>query len=197
MAPALRRHELDPDPLRQFRAWHHAAGDSSVVTLATATADGVPSARTVLLRGVDERGFVFYTGYGSRKASELDRPAAWAALLFHWDDPGRQVRVEGPVARVSTEESDAYFASRPRESRLGAWASHQGMVLESRAELDAALVQARERFADQEVPRPERWGGYRVAPERYEFWQQGQSRLHDRFRYRRDRGGWAIERLAP
>ncbi len=183
-------------------AWYDQAaaagggGDVNAMALATATADGAPSVRMVLLRGVDEGDLCFYTGYESRKASELDQNPN-AALLFHWQTLGRQVRIEGAVERLPADRSDAYFESRPRDSRLGAWASHQGSVLDSRAELERALQAAEERFAGGDVPRPERWGGYRLTPERYEFWQHGDARLHDRFRYRVEDGAWVIERLAP
>ena len=197
---ALHRHELDPDPFRQFRTWYDAAaaggGDVNAMALATAAEDGAPSVRMVLLRGVDQGDLCFYTGYESRKASELDRNPN-AALLFHWGALGRQVRIEGRVARLPAGRSDAYFESRPLDSRLGAWASRQGSVLQSRGELEAALRAAEERFAGGNVPRPERWGGYRLTPERYEFWQHGDARLHDRFRYRVKDGAWVIERLAP
>ena len=167
------------------------------VALATATPDGRPSARMVLLRGAGPDGFRFYTGYGSRKAGELAANPA-AALLWHWQGLGRQIRVEGRVSMLDAAVSDEYFASRPRDSRLGAWASEQGRVLAGRAELDAALESVRDRFGDGPVPRPERWGGYLLAPEAYEFWQHGEHRLHDRFRYLPDgSGGWRIERLAP
>ncbi len=199
---ALHRHELDPDPTGQFRTWYDeaaAAGggeDVNAMALATATAHGAPSVRMVLLRGFDEGDLCFYTGYESRKASELDQNPN-AALLFHWHVLGRQVRIEGRVTRLPADRSDAYFESRPKDSRLGAWASHQGAVLESRAELERSLQAAEERFEGGEIPRPERWGGYRLTPERYEFWQHGDARLHDRFRYRREHGVWVIERLAP
>jgi pyridoxamine 5'-phosphate oxidase len=190
-----------PDPGRQFAEWYAVAAtretaDPNAMTLATATAGGAPSARMVLLRDFDGETFCFYTGYEGRKAAELaENPRA--ALVFHWPELGRQVRIEGSVAKVSAEQSDRYFASRPPESRLGAWASHQSSVRPSREELERSLADARSRFADGEIPRPERWGGYRLTPRTYEFWQHGEARLHDRFRYRRDAGGWIIERLAP
>jgi pyridoxamine 5'-phosphate oxidase len=190
-----------PDPGRQFAEWYAVAAaretaDPNAMTLATATAGGAPSARMVLLRDFDGETFCFYTGYEGRKAAELaENPQA--ALVFHWPELGRQVRIEGSVAKVSAEQSDRYFASRPSESRLGAWASHQSSVLQSREEIERSLADARARFADGEIPRPERWGGYRLTPHTYEFWQHGEARLHDRFRYRRDAGGWIIERLAP
>ena len=199
---ALHRHELDPNPARQFQAWYDEAaaagggGDVNAMALATATADGAPSVRMVLLRGVAEGDLCFYTGYESRKASELDQNPN-AAVLFHWQTLGRQVRIEGRVERLPADRSDAYFESRPRDSRLGAWASHQGSVLDSRAELERELQSAEQRFAGEEILRPPRWGGYRLTPERYEFWQHGDARLHDRFRYRVKDGAWVIERLAP
>jgi pyridoxamine 5'-phosphate oxidase len=200
--PPLRRRDLDSDPLRQFGAWFdtasagdHAA-DVTAVALATATTDAAPSVRMVLLHGFDAEGFRFYTGYASRKASELDRNPK-AAMLFHWPEQGRQVRLEGVVARLTAVRSDAYFESRPAASRLGAWASNQGAVLTSRAELETALAEARDRFGAGPIPRPERWGGYELTPHRFEFWQHGAARLHDRFVYRRRDGGWIIERLAP
>jgi pyridoxamine 5'-phosphate oxidase len=198
----LRRRDLDPDPLRQFGGWFataaagdHAA-DVTAVALATATPSAVPSVRMVLLHGFDQHGFRFYTGYASRKASELDRNPH-AAMLFHWPEEGRQVRIEGAVARLPADQSDAYFASRPVESRLGAWASHQGAVLDSRTDLEQALATARDRFGSGPIPRPERWGGYQLTASRFEFWQHGANRLHDRFVYRPEGIRWVIERLAP
>jgi pyridoxamine 5'-phosphate oxidase len=199
---ALRRHDLDPDPVRQFQAWFREAaagpdGSPEPVALATADAAGRPAARMVLLRGVAEGDLRFYTGYTSRKADELAANPA-AALLWHWTPHGRQVRVEGRVERLPEPESDAYFASRPRESRLGAWASEQSAVLPDRATLEAAFGEAGQRFPGELVPRPGRWGGYRLRPGRWEFWQHGDHRLHDRFRYAPDgAGGWRIDRLAP
>jgi pyridoxamine 5'-phosphate oxidase len=202
LSPRLHRHDLAPDPLTQFQAWFAEAERSGVavpeaVALATATSAAAPSLRMVLLRGAGRDGFRFFTGYAGRKAGELDANPQ-AALLWHWQELGRQVRVEGTVSRLPEADSDAYFASRPRESQLAAWASEQGTVLTGRDQLEQALSEARKRFADADVPRPERWGGYRVSPLAYEFWQHGENRLHDRFRYRRDDAGdWVIERLAP
>lgn len=192
-----------PDPFEQFQAWFAdaiAAGvhEPNAMTLATATADGRPSARTVLLKGADARGFAFYTNLDSYKARELTANPH-AALVFWWFPLERQVRIEGHVERVSDNEADAYYASRPRGSRLGAWASPQSQPLASRAALDAHLAAIEERFADAEaIPRPPFWGGFRVVPERFEFWQGRPSRLHDRLAYTPDNsGGWTITRLAP
>jgi len=191
--------QVDADPLRQFARWFEDAAAAGVampeaMALATATADGRPSVRMVLLKGFDERGFAFYTGYESRKGHELaENPRA--ALLFHW--PGRQVRIEGPVERLTAEESDAYFASRPRASRLSAIASRQSEVVSSRDELEARVAELEERFAGAEPPRPNRWGGFRLVPETYELWQNRDDRLHDRLRYRRDGDAWLVERLSP
>ena len=189
------------DPLEQFRRWFTDAEEADVraphaMALATAGSEGVPSVRMVLLKGGDAEGFVFFTGYGSRKGAELDANPH-AALLFYWDPLGRQVRVEGTVERVSAEESDTYFATRPRGAQLAAAASRQGRVLATRAELDAAVVELERAHADGDVPRPEHWGGYRLRPEVYEFWQHRENRLHDRLRYRRQADGWLLERLAP
>jgi pyridoxamine 5'-phosphate oxidase len=189
------------DPLEQFRRWFADAEEADVraphaMALATAGSEGVPSVRMVLLKGADAEGFVFFTGYGSRKGAELDANPH-AALLFYWDPLGRQVRVEGTVERVGAVESDAYFATRPRGAQLAAAASRQGRVLATRAELDAAVVELERAHADGDVPRPEHWGGYRLRPEVYEFWQHRENRLHDRLRYRRQADGWLLERLAP
>jgi pyridoxamine 5'-phosphate oxidase len=190
---------VDGDPLRQFSRWFDEAAAAGVampeaMALATATRDGRPSVRMVLLKGFDERGFAFYTGYESRKGRELaENPRA--ALLFHW--PGRQARIEGPVERLPAEESDAYFASRPRGSRLSAIASRQSEVISRREELEGRVAELEKRFAGTEPPRPDRWGGYRLVPETYELWQHRDDRLHDRLRYRRDGDGWLLERLSP
>jgi pyridoxamine 5'-phosphate oxidase len=166
------------------------------VALATAAADARPSVRMVLLKGFDERGFVFYSDYESRKGRELaENPRA--ALLFHWPELGRQLRVEGLVERLPAEESDAYFASRPRGSRLSAIASRQSEVVASREELEARVAELEERFAGAEPSRPDRWGGFRLVPETYELWQHRDDRLHDRLRYRRDGSDWLVERLSP
>jgi len=192
--------DLAADPFVQLRAWLDQAiaadlGDATAMTLATADRAGRPSARIVLLKGLDARGLVFYTHYASRKGRELaENPRA--ALVFFWPALDRQVRVEGAVERTSREESAAYFASRPLASRLGAWASPQSEVLSGRDQLEHAVESARGRFGD-DVPLPDGWGGFRLRPESFEFWQGRLSRLHDRFRYRPAAQGWAIERLAP
>src|SRR5919202_1679964 len=176
------------DPLEQFRRWFAEAGEDARMALATATPDGAPSVRMVLLKGVGEDGFVFFTGYGSRKGGELEANPR-AALLFYWHDLGRQVRVEGEVRRVAPAESDAYFATRPRGAQVAAAASRQGRVLSSREELDEAVRE----LEDGDVRRPEHWGGYRLRPDVYEFWQHRESRLHDRLRYRRGASAWVLE----
>lgn len=200
--PQLSEATLDADPVRMFRAWLEAASATGMhlpeaAALATASADGVPSARMVLLRGLDERGFVFFTNYRSRKGRELEANPR-AALLFYWRGLERQVRVEGRAEPVSPEESDRYFQQRPRGSRLAAIASPQSEVIDGRQSLDARVAELDALYPGPEVPRPAHWGGFRVVHESIEFWQGGTHRLHDRFRYRRARGGgWAVERLAP
>jgi pyridoxamine 5'-phosphate oxidase len=177
------------DPLEWFREWHAESGVDSMV-LATANADGAPSARMVLLKQADERGFVLFTNYESRKGREL-RENPRAALLFHY--PGRQVRVEGDVEVLPAAESDAYWAVRPPRSRAGAYASRQSEVIASREELEAAVAAAEQL----DPARPDHWGGFLLRPHTYEFWIHGDDRLHDRFRFRRDRDGWISERLSP
>jgi pyridoxamine 5'-phosphate oxidase len=193
---------VDRDPLQLFRRWLDDAAATGMrlpeaVTLATATPDGKPSARLVLLKGADERGFGFYTNYQSRKASELDSNPQ-AALVFYWPQLERQVRVEGKVARTSTEESDAYFKTRPRESQIGAVASPQSEVIASRAALQKKADELEKFYEGREVERPTHWGGYRLRPERIEFWKGRPGRLHDRIVYERQPDGtWTISRLAP
>lgn len=193
--------DVDPDPLRQFQAWFDSAvrariPEANAMYLATATPDGRPSGRMVLLKGLSSAGLAFYTNYESRKASELEANPR-AALTFFWQPLERQVRVEGAVRRKTEAESEAYFSTRPYETRIGAWASPQSRILTDRAELEDRFRQMRERFPDDETPLPPHWGGYLVVPDRFEFWQGRKSRLHDRIVYRKDGESWAIERLAP
>jgi pyridoxamine 5'-phosphate oxidase len=189
------------DPITQFSEWFEAARDAGVafpetMTLATASADAAPSARMLLLKGADEDGFVFFTGYESRKGEELAANPR-AALVFYWQPLGRQVRVEGPVERVPTAESAAYWATRPRGSRLAAWASRQSRRLESREELERRYAGLEREHEGREVPLPPHWGGFRLRPEAIEFWEHRDNRLHDRIRYTRAREGWRAERLWP
>jgi len=197
---ALREASAARDPFKQFAHWYDAARATekplpNAAALATATRAGRPSARVVLLKDFDAGGFVFFTNYRSRKAKELAHNAR-ASLLFYWGRLERQVRIDGRVALVSARESDEYFATRPRGSQLGAWASPQSAVLPGRADLERRFAAADRRYPDK-VPRPPHWGGYCLVPDRVEFWQGRADRLHDRLRYRRTRGGWRIERLAP
>jgi len=195
--------DVSHDPFVEFARWFAEAQDAQLtdpnaMTLATATPDGAPSARIVLLKAFDERGFVFFTDYRSRKGAELEANPR-AALVFYWAELDRQVRITGGVALTSREESERYFRSRPLGSRLGAWASHQSLVIPGRAALEAQLREIEARFGDGDVPLPAHWGGYRVVPDAIEFWQGRENRLHDRIRYVREAGGkgWRVERLSP
>jgi pyridoxamine 5'-phosphate oxidase len=189
------------DPIELFRVWFHDASRSGIMlpeamTLATATRDGRPSARMVLLKGFDAHGFVFFTNYGSRKARELTENP-YAALCLHWAILQRQVRIEGPVARTSTEESKAYFRTRGRGSRIGAWASKQSEVLDARSTLESRARELDQKYPGEDVPLPEFWGGFRLVPERIEFWQGRLNRLHDRLLYARGTSGWTTSWLYP
>jgi pyridoxamine 5'-phosphate oxidase len=192
---------LDKDPVEQFRVWFEEARGSGIpepnaMTLGTADKSGRVACRTVLLKAYDDRGFVFFTNYGSRKAAQMaENPHA--ALLFPWVALARQVEIAGPVEKISPAESIAYFLSRPVGSRLGAWVSEQSKVLSSRSVLVAKYEELKRRFADGEIPKPDFWGGYRVVPETIEFWQGGGDRLHDRFLYTRKDGTWTRARLSP
>src|ERR1700738_284309 len=196
---ALSKDNIDANPIRQFQSWYDdvlAAGipDADAMTLATATKDARPSARVVLLKGFDDNGFVFYTNYLSRKAHELNENPQ-ACLLFYWSRLWRQVRLEGAVEKISEEESERYFQSRPLGSKLGAWASNQSEVIDNRETLEERFVELQKRFGEN-VPRPTHWGGYRLKPNAIEFWQGRDNRLHDRLRYRlQENGAWVIERL--
>ncbi len=200
-AASLDASDLDPDPIRQFRAWFEPRAASGVpeataMTLATAARDGRPAGRTVLLKDVSQRGFTFFTNYGSPKVRQLvENPRA--SLVFYWPEVHRQVIVAGSVAKVSEQESDAYFRTRPRGSQLGAWASQQSERLESREAMERRVAELDRQYAGREVPRPPFWGGFRLTPERFEFWQGRVDRLHDRFRYRSGGKNWVIERLFP
>jgi len=198
-APLNEAHS-DPDPMRQFSLWFEQVrdieADPTAMALATATRDGRPSVRTVLLKGVDE-GFVFYTNYESRKAREMEATGR-ASLLFYWGSVERQVRIDGEVERVSPVESDAYFATRPLDSRLSVYASRQSAAIASRDVLEEAFERVKRTYGDGPVPRPDWWGGYRIIPDEFEFWQGRESRLHDRLRYTKQKDGtWRRERLAP
>jgi len=192
---------IDRDPITQFQIWLNDAFTAKLplaeaMTLATATLDGKPSARMVLLKQVDHDGFVFYTNYNSAKARQLDANPH-AALVFYWAQLDRQVRVEGTVSKTSAAESQAYFSTRPRESQIGAWASEQSDVIASRAVLEERAIELEKKYGDREIDRPEHWGGYRLRPDRIEFWKSQIGRLHDRILYQRDGDSWAITRLAP
>ena len=197
----LTENRVESDPVTQFAQWYERARAAvkplpEAVALATASRSGHPSLRVVLLKGYDAHGFVFYTNYRSRKGRELARNP-YATLLFYWGEHARQVRVEGRVERLMARESDAYFATRPRGSQLAAWASPQSAVMAGRGPLERRVTAFARKYPDS-VPRPPHWGGYRLVPESFEFWQGGEDRLHDRIRYRRTRSGrWRIERLAP
>jgi pyridoxamine 5'-phosphate oxidase len=193
---------LVADPFAKFQdwmneAWGHEPTDANAMTLATATPEGIPAARIVLLKGVDTRGFVFYTNLSSRKGEELVANTR-AALLFHWKPLGRQVRIEGRAEPVADAEADAYYATRPRISRLGAWASDQSQVLSDRSELEQRLASYEARYPGEDIPRPPHWSGFRVIPERFEFWQNMPFRLHDRTVYTKTaNSGWTIGKLFP
>lgn len=194
--------DAHPNPFEQFKIWFDQAliaqlPEPNAMTIATATSDGKPSARMVLLKDYDERGFVFYTNYNSNKGRQLvENP--WGAIAFWWAELERQVRIEGRVEKVSDAESDEYFHSRPKGSQLGAWASEQSQVIESREVLEQRLKQLKEEYENKEVPRPPHWGGFRVVPDEIEFWQGRPSRLHDRLLYRQgEDGNWMIQRLSP
>jgi pyridoxamine 5'-phosphate oxidase len=193
--------DVSHDPIVEFARWFADAQaaqveEANAVVLATATRAGAPSARVVLLKAFDQRGFVFFTDYRSRKGIELEANPR-AALVVYWGELERQVRITGSVERTSAEESEVYFRSRPLGSRLGAWVSHQSVPIPSRAMLETGLREAERRFADGDVPLPPYWGGYRVKPDAIEFWQGRENRLHDRIGYVRDGEGWRIQRLAP
>jgi pyridoxamine 5'-phosphate oxidase len=197
----LTEKDLARDPYRQFDKWFQEAEASKLVepnamVLSTASRDGAPSSRIVLLKGVDGRGFVFYTNYESRKGREIESNPR-ASLLFPWFPIERQVIVEGRLVKVTREETEAYFHSRPRLSQLSAWASQQSAIVSGRAVLEQAMQALEQKYAGQVVPVPPQWGGYRLAPDNVEFWQGRRSRLHDRLRYRREKDSWVTERLSP
>lgn len=201
LGESLDENTVDRDPFKLLRQWFDAAVNSGApmpdaMTLATASKEGVPSARVVLLKKLDQDGLVFYTNYQSRKARELDENPR-AALVLYWSQLDRQVRAEGSVERVSPADSDEYFRTRPRESQLGALASPQSEVIQGREILERGFRDLEEAYRDREVTRPEHWGGYRLRPTRIEFWQNRSGRLHDRIVYEREHGGWTIARLAP
>jgi pyridoxamine 5'-phosphate oxidase len=200
-SPGLRKADLEPSPFTQFGKWYDEALKADLIlpnsmALATSTRSGIPSARMVLLKEFDERGFVFYTNYDSPKSRDLEENA-YAALLFYWASLDRQIRITGPTKRVSREESEAYFRTRPLDSRLGAWASDQSTVIQDRAVLENRMEALTAEYQNKEIPLPADWGGYRLVPDSFEFWRSRPSRLHDRLRYRMQDGEWIIERLAP
>jgi pyridoxamine 5'-phosphate oxidase len=199
-ARPLREEDVDPDPLRQFERWFAEAAEvvraPEAAAVATATPDAAPSVRMVLLKRFDERGFVFFTHYDSRKGGELEANPR-AALLVYWDPLGRQVRIEGAAEPVAREESEEYFRTRPRGAQIAARASRQSRALRSREELEQRVAELEREHEGEDVPLPESWGGIRIIPDMYEFWQHRESRLHDRLRYTRERGGWKIDRLSP
>jgi pyridoxamine 5'-phosphate oxidase len=197
----LAEKDLARDPFRQFEQWFQEAeaakiGEPNAMTVATATREGRPSARTMLLKGLDGRGFVFFSNYESRKGRELEANPQ-VTLVFPWLAIERQVVVEGAVTKVAREESEAYFHSRPRANQLGAWVSQQSAIITGRSVLEESLKTLEQKYAGEEVPVPPHWGGWRLAPVTVEFWQGRRNRLHDRLRYRRVKDGWSIERLAP
>lgn len=197
----LQRKNLHDNPFEQFEHWFQQASKAEIkevnaMSLATVRADGLPQVRTVLLKLFDERGFVFFTNYKSAKAQEIDNNPK-ASILFPWLDLERQVRISGVVEKISTAESFKYFASRPRGSQLGAWISEQSQVISNRSVLKTLMNQIKDKFKEGQVPLPDSWGGYRIIPESFEFWQGRANRLHDRFKYSKDNSGWQIDRLAP
>jgi pyridoxamine 5'-phosphate oxidase len=197
----LREQDMDSDPIRQFDAWFQQAlaanlTDANAMTLATASPNGRPSARVVLLKDFDEHGFVFFTNYESRKGRELSENP-YAALVFYWAEMERQVRIEGITEQVTREESDAYFQTRPEMSRLGAWASHQSQVIPDREVLEEKVRELNEVYKEGDIPLPPHWGGYRLIPDRIEFWQGRASRLHDRILYVHQGEKWMLQRLSP
>jgi pyridoxamine 5'-phosphate oxidase len=197
---SLTASKTNKDPFKQFTKWFSEVIkarflEPNAMTLATAAPDGKPSARIILLKGLDEKGFIFYTNYKSRKGKELEKNP-YASILFYWDKLERQVRIDGKVEKVTFEESNAYFQTRPYKSRLGAWASNQSSVVESRSEIVRQFLKYMVKFK-KNVPLPDTWGGYRLIPDTFEFWQGRANRLHDRIRYKKNRSGWKIERLAP
>ena len=197
----LRERDLRPSPFEQFQLWFDQAvaaqlKEPNAMCLATASAEGIPSARIVLLKGMDDRGFVFFSNYESQKGEELEENPH-AALVFYWAELERQVRITGSVEKVTREETEIYFATRPRESQLGAWVSEQSVVISGRKALEEQMAALEKWYEGSEIPAPPNWGGYRVIPEAIEFWQGRPGRLHDRLRYRLEDGKWTIERLAP